>query len=123
MNRSQAGHGNKWNMEIPFTSLAETQYLFMFLFSLHNGRSWGPAYINNEGRAAVIPRTVENFHDYSFCYFQSDSSVFPHVAKTEIAIYSSKARRNVPSPPPVFFFFNFFIDIYANSKTKQSLKY
>lgn len=68
MNRSQAGHGNKWNMEIPFTPLAETQHPFMFPFSPHNGHSWEHAYINNSAAAlCLIPLTVENFHDYSFC--------------------------------------------------------
>lgn len=54
MNRSQAGLGNKRNMEIPFTALAEAQYLFIFPLPLHNEPSWEPESINRMGRAVFF---------------------------------------------------------------------
>lgn len=49
MNRSQAGPGNTRNVEIPFTSLAEAQYLFIFPLPVHDEHSWEPEYINEKG--------------------------------------------------------------------------
>jgi hypothetical protein len=66
---SQAGYANKWKMETAVTSLAESQYIFIFLFPLCSAHSWFPLYVSKKGWVVVpfLPLTFDDFNVCSFC--------------------------------------------------------